>query len=263
MPTVIFFCCYSRTEAKQRKKLNLKNRCLKKLNIISDLLGKLFGTITHVSTKKKVIALTFDDGPHPNSTPQLLDILNKHNARATFFMLGKRAKKFPELVKEAAERGHAICNHSWDHPSFPYIPAFERRAQIRQCRKALAPYGQRLFRPPYGDQTFGSKIDAILTGHLVVTWSVVINDWLEHEAQWYLDRLEKRIVPGSIVLLHDSLYNTIEDNHDKDRRQVFQAIDIFLGKIDNEVQICYSSRSFQFWTNQKKTMVTKKVIHVG
>jgi peptidoglycan-N-acetylglucosamine deacetylase len=124
----------------------------------------LLGTITHVVTQDHVVALTFDDGPHPEFTPRLLEILRGHQARATFFMLGEAARRYPDLVKQVATEGHAIGNHSWDHPSFPLITARQQQQQIIACAQALAPYGQRLFRPPYGHQSMPSRLTAFRLG---------------------------------------------------------------------------------------------------
>jgi len=108
----------------------------------------LMGIITHVETQEEVAALTFDDGPHPEYTPRLLEILERLQARATFFMVGEAAQRHREIVRRVADAGHAIGNHSWDHPSFPQITGRERREQIRPCERAIAPYGERIFRPP-------------------------------------------------------------------------------------------------------------------
>ena len=145
---------------------------------------RVMGTITHVSTQDAVVALTFDDGPHPESTPHLLDILERHQAHATFFMIGEAAQRHPDLVQRVAQAGHAIGNHSWDHPSFPLISGRERRAQLRACEKAIAPYGQRLFRPPYGHQSAASRLDALWLSYRVVTWNLHAYDWLDHDANW-------------------------------------------------------------------------------
>lgn len=151
------------------------------------------GTITHVATEEAVVALTFDDGPHPEYTPYLLDILEKHLAQATFFMIGKMAQRFPKLVERVVNTGHTIGNHSWDHPSFPHITARERRAQIRTCDKAIAPYGQRIFRPPSGHQSLASRFDALLLGYQVVTWNIVAQDWLDHDANWLVNQALRQI----------------------------------------------------------------------
>src|SRR3989442_11666872 len=108
----------------------------------------LLGSITHVATAESVAALTFDDGPHAASTPQLLEILERHQARATFFMLGQFALQYPELVQRIAQAGHAIGNHSWDHASFPFITGRQRRMTPRARSRSRAPHQQRASRPP-------------------------------------------------------------------------------------------------------------------
>src|SRR5689334_2752026 len=75
------------------------------------------GSLIRVATREPAIALTFDDGPDPRETPRVLDILKRHGARGTFFMVGKSVEQYPEIVARAAAAGHALANHSWDHPS--------------------------------------------------------------------------------------------------------------------------------------------------
>lgn len=172
---------------------------------ITALTLNMLGTITHVSTKAPVVALTFDDGPDPQWTPRLVDILNRYQARATFFMIGKNAKKYPNIVSSVAEAGHEICNHTWDHSSFPLISRRERRRQILSCAEALVPYGQKLFRPPWGHQNFLTLLHVTLLGYKVITWNLHAFDWLEKDPAWMTSHLEKSIKPGSIILLHDSV----------------------------------------------------------
>jgi peptidoglycan/xylan/chitin deacetylase (PgdA/CDA1 family) len=166
---------------------------------------RVMGTITHVSTESIVAALTFDDGPHPDSTPRLLDVLDRYQARATLFMLGEAAHRYPELVRRVAQAGHAIGNHSWDHASFPFISRRERHAQIRACQRAIAPYGQRLFRPPYGEQNVVSRFDPLWLGYEVIGWNLEVGDWWDHDSHHMTDLLVRQLRPGGIVILHDAL----------------------------------------------------------
>lgn len=201
-------------------------------NLQNRVMRRLMGTITHVSTQDPVVALTLDDGPDPEFTPRLLDILEKHQARATFFMVGEAAQRHPELVRKVAQAGHAIGNHSWDHPSFPLITKQERLSQIRQCARAISPYDRRLFRPPYGHQSKASRFDALWLGYRVVTWSIVAYDWLDHDADWIIDQIMNQIQPGSIILLHDALYHTIEARY-TDRRPTLDAVSGLLEQLGN------------------------------
>jgi len=189
------------------------------------------GTIASVATRDSVAALTFDDGPHPEYTPRLLDILRRYQAHATFFMIGEVAQQHPGLVRRVAQGGHAIGNHSWDHQFFPSLPGRERRRQIRACEHVLAPYGQRLFRPPYGAQSLVSHLDALWLRYKVVTWSLEAKDWHEHDADWMADRLAREIRPGSIVLLHDAIYRSQQPVPQYNREPMLAAVTLVLERL--------------------------------
>ncbi len=163
------------------------------------------GTVVRVRTDRPWVALTFDDGPDAESTAELLDILKRHGARATFFMLGIRAREAPEIVARTAAEGHAVGNHSWDHPCWTAIPGKVRREQIRRCAELLGRHGTRLFRPPFGRQTAGGRWDAALLGYRIVGWNIDSGDWWDPDAEHLERRLLRRIAPGAIVLLHDRL----------------------------------------------------------
>ena len=190
------------------------------------------GTITHIATNSPVVALTFDDGPDPIWTPRLLEILAARDARATFFMLGRAAEAHPEIVRDVARAGHAIGNHSWDHPSFPLIGRAERWTQIRRCARVLGPHGARLFRPPFGQQNVASRIDAFALGYCVVAWNVVAWDWLERDADWMTRQLLDHIRAGSIVLLHDAIVGGgLEDEPHYHRDNMLTAVSNVLGAL--------------------------------
>jgi len=216
----------------------LKDILMKKLpsplafsqRVVYFVMRHIMGTITSVDTQDHVAALTFDDGPDPAFTPRLLDILDRHRARATFFVVGETAQKYPELIRRIAQTGHVIGNHSWDHPAFPLITGRERRAQMRACAKAIAPYGQRIFRPPFGCQNTSSRLSVFWLGYQVVTWNLVAEDWLDHDADQIVNRLRNKIQPGSIVNFHDSLHNIIEERY-INREPTLQAVDMLLEQL--------------------------------
>jgi peptidoglycan-N-acetylglucosamine deacetylase len=199
----------------------------------SRLARPLLGSVTGVHTTERVAALTFDDGPDPDSTPCILDILDRHGARATFFMVGESARRHRAIVERAAASGHAIGNHTWDHPAFPLIGRRERFRQILACEQALAPYGARLFRPPYGFQSQASYLDARVLGYRVVGWSGATQDWLDHPAGPLSDRITQALHPGSILLLHDVLHHTIADSF-ADRSPLLEALDRVLTSLSGE-----------------------------
>lgn len=198
----------------------------------SFILRNIMGTITHVKTNEPVIALTFDDGPDPVHTPYLLEILRKYEAKVTFFIVGASAQRYPELVERIAIDGHAIGNHSWDHPSFPLITSKERKRQIRECDRVINNYSCKLFRPPYGDQSIRSRFDILLTGHKVINWNIVAMDWIDKSAEFLVERVSNQIKPGSIILFHDSLF-TYQDKNFTDRSETLKAVDTILHKLND------------------------------
>lgn len=194
---------------------------------LGEAIHRQLGTITHVETQEPLVALTFDDGPHPTATPALLNLLERYGARATFFMIGMLAKRYPDIVREVAERGHTVGNHSWDHPSFPLVSGSERRAQIRACAEALAPYGQRLLRPPYGHQTTASRLDAFWLGYETVMYNRNAIDWDAREAASIVQRIGSRLSAGDIVIFHDG-YFLPEQPEATDRRPTLEAVEAIL-----------------------------------
>ena len=199
---------------------------------------ELLGTITHVATTEPVAALTFDDGPDPASTPLVLDVLAKHHAHGTFFMLGKAASRYPDLMREVAARGHAIGNHTWDHPSLPSLTHRERFRQIRNCRNTLADSGQRLFRPPFGEQNLAARLDLLCFGYQVITWNTDSGDWWNPDAVAMADHLVQHIRPGCIVVLHDAICRPNENMPPLPREIVYDrgamlaALDLTLERLD-------------------------------
>jgi peptidoglycan/xylan/chitin deacetylase (PgdA/CDA1 family) len=189
-----------------------------------------FGTLVRVDTRAPAIALTFDDGPHPVDTPAVLEVLARHAAQATFFMVGAGAVGHPELVERVAREGHAVANHSWDHASFPRLDAAARREQLDRGAAALAPHGLPLFRPPFGEQSLGSLRAARRGGHAVVTWDVVGEDWFDAPAEQIVARVLRRLRRGSIVVLHDTLFVT-EDARYRDRRPMLAALAELLARL--------------------------------
>ena len=183
-----------------------KNIAAKSL-LLERVQRRVMGALTHVRTTTPVVALTFDDGPHPDYTPRLLDILARYQAQAPFFVLGENAARQRPLLERMAQEGHAIGNHTWDHPSFPLLDRRARWSQLRAWAKAVAPYGTKLFRPPYGNLTPAANLDTWLFGYRVVTWNVLGYDWLPEPVDALIERIGTRLTPGSIVLLHDALHN--------------------------------------------------------
>lgn len=217
---------------------------------ITDLVMTGIGTVTHVVTHEPVAALTFDDGPHPRYTPSLLDILDRHQVKATFFMVGEAARRYPELVRQAAEAGHAIGNHSWDHQSFALIGRTERIRQLRACESALRPYGCKLFRPPHGHQNMGSLLDAAALGYQTVTWNVAGEDWNEHDAAFISDKITGDTRAGSLILLHDAMFNHEEGRY-AGRETTLSAVENILQRLGGAFTFVTVPELFRYGRRKK------------
>jgi len=198
---------------------------------VDTIYQRLVGAVTAVETSEPLVALTFDDGPDPSSTPDMLRLLHRYDASATFFMVGAAASRHPDLVRQVAAAGHVIANHSWDHASFTTISGRQRRSQLRACQRAISPYGVRLFRPPYGRQIVASHLDAVLLRFKVIAWSLHVQDWHEGDPGRLTTGLLDGLRPGSIVLLHDSIFRAEFDQRIQyDRRPLLTALEAFFDR---------------------------------
>jgi peptidoglycan/xylan/chitin deacetylase (PgdA/CDA1 family) len=153
----------------------------------------------------KRLALTFDDGPFPPFTDQILDILQTHGVRATFFVCGKDAERRPELLRRIQSEGHSIGNHTWSHPYLYFLSRRQIAAEIDRTQEVIRKVtGQvpRLFRPPYGARWFGLYPVLRERKMKLVQWSVNPLDW-KLEADDVLASVREGIGPGAVILLHD------------------------------------------------------------
>ncbi len=159
---------------------------------------------------RKMVALTFDDGPHPVYTERLLDGLKKRNVKATFFLIGKSADKYPELVKRMAEEGHLIGNHTMDHVRLNHKTYEEAIEQIRQSNQIISQItGQtpQYIRPPFGEWSKELQEEVDMTA---VLWDVDPVDWKVKNTEIVVKRILKNARDGDIILLHD-VYGTSVD----------------------------------------------------
>ncbi len=152
------------------------------------------------------VALTFDDGPSPESTPRTLDLLDDLGMRATFFVLGSLADAHPDLVHEILRRGHGIGSHGYEHEHHLLrSPAWIRRDMARSVEALEALDGRpRWYRPTYGQLTAGTILEARRHGMEVVLWSAWGREWAESDPSAVMARIGRHLEPGAIVLLHDT-----------------------------------------------------------
>jgi peptidoglycan-N-acetylglucosamine deacetylase len=169
-----------------------RGRIVRKVNPISD---------------KKVIALTFDDGPSPNITPQILDILKEHKIKATFFVIGNNLNNFPELGQRLVAEGNAIGNHTWHHWR-RLMNEFTATHEIEDTATLIyETTGVRtsLFRPPNGFLYNGLVDYAQKRKDAVILWSVDSNDWRGQKVsvEHIVEKVLEKVQPGAIILMHD------------------------------------------------------------
>lgn len=155
----------------------------------------------------KRVALTFDDGPHPRYTPQILDILKEYDVKATFFMVGSNADYHPELVERVLAEGHEIGNHTYNHYHTVNMKSEELTRDILACGEALARFtdgkAPKLFRPPEG--VFNEDIKALCEkeGYTIVMWSVDTRDWAHTPIPDIVAGVRANVQDGAIILMHD------------------------------------------------------------
>lgn len=159
------------------------------------------GAVFRIKTNEKLLCLTFDDGPHQDSTPKLLDILEKHSIKAVFFCTGKSAAEDPVLINQIISGGHMIGNHGFNHLD-GWITSLNR--YIKDVSVA-APFTSRvMFRPPYGRIGF-EQFRKLNKKYKIVFWDIMPYDFdKKFGAGNSLKILKKMIRPGSVVVLHDS-----------------------------------------------------------
>jgi peptidoglycan/xylan/chitin deacetylase (PgdA/CDA1 family) len=155
--------------------------------------------------------LTFDDGPHPDHTVQVLRLLRQHQIKAAFFLQGKNVLLYPGVVEQIKKEGHIIGNHGFSHASLFMKKASKILSEIENTDKAIEKItGQRpiLFRPPYGH--FDPRFRRLLqTGnHRLVIWSLLAYDFRETDPGKIVQTVQTRLHPGAIVVLHDAHRNT-------------------------------------------------------
>jgi len=171
-------------------------------------------TYNSVNISAPFVAMTFDDGPHPSLTPRLLDILKQRNIKATFYVVGKNAQAYPNIIRRMLAEGHEIGNHTWDHPSLTSISEMKGREQITRSARALtsiAGYQMRTMRPPYGATNQYVKEWLYKDyGYPTILWTVDPLDWKRPGSSVVTSRILAGARPGAIILAHDIHQGTVD-----------------------------------------------------
>jgi len=181
----------------------------------SSYIGSNYHVKTYCSNpneKEKKIALTFDDGPNEN-TLEILKVLEKHQAKAAFFCIGKNIEAHPEILKKIVADGHVVANHSYSHSHL--IDFYRKDKMVRELEatdaiiEKLTGKKVQFFRPPYGVTNPSIRRALEVTKHKTIGWNIRSLDGIISNKKIILNRIVKRIAPGAIVLLHDTKSETV------------------------------------------------------
>jgi len=196
--------------------------------------GQWYGrTFTGLPAGTKQLALTYDDGPNDPHTLRLLEVLARHNVRATFFLIGSYVALRPDIVREVVKAGHIIGNHTFTHPLLIFKSAKETYDELTHCRAAISDaVGEHscLFRPPFGGRRPATLRIARKLGLQPVMWNVTGYDWNAPPAAVIEGKVSRQIRGGDVILLHDGGHKQIG----ADRSQTVIATDHLITRYKSE-----------------------------
>lgn len=216
---------------------------------VSLIFGK---TLCKGDENSKKLYLTFDDGPHPVYTPGLLDILKKRGVKATFFLLGKNAAAYPDIVKRIYKEGHTIGSHTENHSRLAWssneriINEIDRGGEIIQEITGEIPL---FFRPPFASRDHRVFRAARNRGLTLTMWSLDTYDWSNPGVEIILARINRHVQPGDILLFHDSSENPLET----DRSQTLASVETLIEQ--------YIKQGYEFSSLEEVSIKKGEYIH--
>ena len=217
--------------------------------------GQWYGrTFAAGARGSKQIALTYDDGPNDPHTLRLLDVLAKHDVRATFFMIGRYVRERPDIARAVAVAGHVIGNHTFTHPLLIFQSAAKTRAELTNCHRILGDtIGQHsnLFRPPWGGRRPATLRIAHELGLETVMWNVTGYDWNAPPAAVIERKVARQMRGGDVILLHDGSHRRMG----ADRAQTVTATDNLIRK--------YKAQGYEFVTVEEMRAVSTQASIAG
>ena len=181
--------------------------------VVSAMNGERLIPIYYVDTQEKVCALSFDAAWGNEQTGTLLDILDEYDIKSTFFLVKQWVDSYPESVKDIAARGHDIGNHSSTHPHMAQLSADEQLQEIESCNRAveeLTGSCPTLFRAPYGEYDNNLIQNLNDESMYCVQWNIDSLDWKDPSPDEMVQRIREKLVPGSVILMHNGATNTPE-----------------------------------------------------
>ena len=180
----------------------------------------------------KAVYLTFDDGPIPEVTPKVLEILARYDVKATFFMVGENIDKHPDVFAQVVAAGHAVGNHTYNHLKGWRTPYDEYLANVARCQETIHQHCTldivhcTLFRPPYGKATLRQRRALHKMGYRLIYWDILTRDYEPTRTpEQMLRQIQRDVRPGSIINFHDSL-----KSNERMLQVLPQAIEWLLGK---------------------------------
>ena len=204
--------------------------------------SQVYGRSLVRGTNARQLALTYDDGPNDPHTLRLLEVLAKHDVRATFFLVGRYVQQRPQIVRELAKAGHVLGNHTFTHPNLIFCSELQTRIQLAECSRAIedaAGLSPKLFRPPFGGRRPSTLRIARQMGLEPVMWSVTGWDWEAKPADYVEGKVTGQVKGGDIVLLHDGGHREMG----ADRSQTVIATNNLIAR--------YKGEGYQFVTVQE------------
>lgn len=188
--------------------------------------SQIFGSTVRATASPRELALTFDDGPNPAITPKLLDLLDRYQARCTFFLIGRFVRECPALTREIVARGHQVGNHTDSHPNLFWSKPVLIRQELGKCQESVAEatgVTPRYFRPPWGYRNPWVVSAARRLGMRTVMWTLIPGDWKAESPEWLIERMkpigEHAIADsrrgGDVLCLHDGAYRGLGGDRSK------------------------------------------------
>jgi peptidoglycan/xylan/chitin deacetylase (PgdA/CDA1 family) len=198
--------------------------------------SQIFGPTVSKTASPVELALTFDDGPNPAITPQLMQLLDQYQVKATFFVIGRFVRECPGLTREMAERGHLLGNHTYTHPNLFWLPPQSVSDEMRRCQDAMGSTIGRepvYFRPPYGYRNPWVVSQARQLGMKTVLWTLLPGDWKAPSTDWLTARMQPiarhaegraKRQTGDVLCLHDGAHRALGG----DRTRTLAALEYWL-----------------------------------
>jgi peptidoglycan-N-acetylglucosamine deacetylase len=185
--------------------------------------------INEIHTSQRVVAITFDDGPNPVYTPQILEIFSEARGKATFFMIGEQMKNHPEVVRQVAELGHEIGNHTFTHPKLSQLSLEDCIEEIDQTEKLIEEMTGRkpvIFRPPYLDYNQDNVTMLQQKGYSMIgALNLEAHDWEQPGVEHILDKSRDVVKNGGILIFHDGF---------GDRSQTIEAVRMLVSELTSQ-----------------------------